>query len=376
MLFALKEYKASVLEIPGQLERIRQESTLMAKIEHPNVVRSYGLLPSRAAIALHLLEWVDGPTLQNWVKTAPDEGYTWEALRSVALGVLDGLDTLHSRSILHRDLKSENVLMAGTVPKITDLGIAEARSDENATMHTQVKDFIGSIRFASPNFVRGENFVVEDDVYGYGTIFFELCTGSQVYEEVVRKTLLTAEILARAPKIPSLRQQIPGPVRTLLQGCLHPDRKRRPTTAQLRDGITSPETSKYVQSELDAQNRAQRGYAVVSVDSDGKNAFVDLRGEDDFSGFEEVWRIVRRLHKVNVPSAGGDVEPECWIADVHIKHVHGGLAYCMRVTRHWQNDPGSRSQLGMFGLVGPSGHWDYSEPTPSKIQVGDLLVKR
>jgi serine/threonine protein kinase len=105
----------------------------------------------------------------------------------VALGVLDALTELHAQSIFHRDLKTENVLMDGEIPKVTDLGIAEHALDDAATMHTQMKDFIGSIRFACPQFVRGEPFRPEDDLYAFGTVLFELLTGAQVYDDVERR---------------------------------------------------------------------------------------------------------------------------------------------------------------------------------------------
>lgn len=371
-LLALKEYKSGVLDSPGQFERIRQEAALASKVDHPNIVQSFGLLPTTDETALHLLEWVDGPTLQQW---AASSKHTWDGLRGVAAGLLDGLAALHELGILHRDLKSENVLMSDGSPKITDLGIAEVLINDQATMHTQVKDFIGSIRFASPQFIRGEPFVPADDIYGVGTILFELFTGTQVYEDVVRKTLLSAEILSAPPKVGTLREGIPGPIRTLLEGTLSPDRARRPQISQLADAINTPENSVYIQSELDAQTRARRGYEVIAVEDDGDTAFVDLRGDSEFNGLDKVWRVVRRTRKVKVPSAGGEVELERWVADVHTKHVHGGVAQCIRVVRRWHADNSSNSRFDRFGLWGSTGHWLYDEPKPGKMQRGDLLVE-
>src|SRR5690606_368692 len=123
-----------------------------------------------------------------------------DARRKILLQLVDGLEALHTNQVLHRDIKSENamVLKDGTA-KLMDLGIVLDLTDEAATMHTQVKDFIGSIRFASPQFVRGEKFAPEDDIYGLGTIAFELATGERVYDGVERKTLLPTEILQRPP---------------------------------------------------------------------------------------------------------------------------------------------------------------------------------
>lgn len=373
---ALKEYKSSALEAAGQAERVRQEAELTAKVSHPNIVKSFGILPSsEPGTVLHVLEWIEGPTLQSWVKASQGTALRWQKVHAVAVGVLDGLEALHSSSVLHRDLKSENVLMANDIPKITDLGIAEVHFDDSATMHTQVKDFIGSIRFASPQFVRGEKFAIEDDTYGYGTILFELCTGAQVYDEVIRKTLLTAEILTRPPKIPALLDDVPGPLRTVLEGTLHPTRKRRPTLSQLREALATPTSSPYIQSELDAQSKDRRGYEVVSAQGDGSSVFVDLRGDAEFSGTDEVWHIVRRTTAINVPSAGGAIEAEEWIADVHVKHAFGGIAHCITVARRWHADPSASGRSRTLDMFGSFGRLAYDDPKNSRIKVGDLLVK-
>lgn len=260
-------------------------------------------------------------------------------------------------------------------PKITDLGIAEVDSNDTATMHTQLKDFIGSIRFASPQFVRGEKFQPADDIYGFGTILFELCTGVQVYEYVERKTLLATEILANPPKIPSLLGDVPKPIRTLLEGCLHPKCNRRPTINQLRESLLSPDSSAYIQNELDAQNKDLRGYEVIEIDDKGAVGFVDLRGRDIESyELDGVWTIVRRSQEAHVPSAGGIVQIEKWVADVRIKHIHAGVAQCIRVSRRWHSEP--KNNFG-FGLgLGLTGQWKYDEPPPLPIMLGDLLVKK
>lgn len=73
---AIKEYKPSILDVPGQRQRIRQEASLTSKLKHPNVVRSWGLVPDEATGAeLHILEWIDGLTLQAWNKRESDRSW-------------------------------------------------------------------------------------------------------------------------------------------------------------------------------------------------------------------------------------------------------------------------------------------------------------
>lgn len=377
---AVKQYKAATLEIPQQLDRIRQEAELTAKVTHENIVRSYGLVPgSDDGEAFHILEWVDGQTLKQWIATLPQEAKAWERLQAVALGVVEGIDALHSQKIMHRDLKSENILMHGDTPKITDLGIAEAAADDSATMHTQLKDFIGSIRFASPQFVRGEKYSAEDDVYGFGTVLFELCTGRPVYEDVARKTLLPQRILEAPPTIPPLLPTIPPPIRTVIEGCLHPERARRPTLSELREAVRTPESSAYAQRERDAQSNAERGYPVIHADSDGTQVWVDVGGH--YGNLEDkVTRVVRLDGSITVPRTGGTIVRERWIADVQIKHVYGTTAHCIRVERRW-HERGNNAHRVLGGslsafasVMGRDGEWMSGDARPSKIRVGDRLI--
>lgn len=108
-LVAVKQFKPELLAAEEQLRRVRQEADVGRTLKNPNLVRTYGLLPSSDAPEFLVMEWIDGANLAEWNRNveAPD----WATIRSIALGVVDGLTAIHAAGVHHRDIKPENVMV-------------------------------------------------------------------------------------------------------------------------------------------------------------------------------------------------------------------------------------------------------------------------
>jgi len=207
-LVAAKEFKPEMLASPEQAKRIEQEAQIGVRMQSHYLARIYakdvgeGVPPSHCVL---FMEWIDGPTLTTWArKRKPGRPVQWDSIKPVCLQILSGIKELHKAGIHHRDLKPDNIMLrSGSQPVIMDVGVAEIARGEDHTMHTRVKDFLGSVRYASPQFIRGEAFEPSDDVYSLGCTFLELVTGRQPYEEEERKVLLPAIVLQAPPVVPS-----------------------------------------------------------------------------------------------------------------------------------------------------------------------------
>jgi serine/threonine protein kinase len=384
-IIAIKQYKPSLLAIPGQKERIVQEAKLGASIRHPNFVKSYGIIHNTDDTILLAMDWVPGQQLATW-NVDPSSPKDWLCIQSLSLELVSAVEALHKENVYHRDLKSENVIVSTyNHAKLKDLGIAEMVADDAVTMHTQVKDFIGSIRFASPQFVRGEQYQSEDDVYGLGTILFELTTGTRVYDEVERKTLLTSEILQRPPAFPGLLSGVPEPIQTLIVGMLYPNRARRPTLSEVRSTFEDPESSKYIKKELAAQDQERRGYDVIHVcDEDkGHSIYADLRGKK-LNPSEDIYIVVRRLQPIEVPSQSSQVAPERWVSYVKLRHTtEQGIGHFVRVEKRKKNnqltpqfytaDEYLNRKIG-YEYRQRQVEYEYVDKISCNFQVGDIIV--
>ncbi len=372
-IVAVKQYKPDMLR-NNQFARIQQEANLCAKIKNSNFVVSYGLFGEPDSCVILVMEWLDGSQLDKWINDRKDLD-NWDNIQKMIISLISAVEALHDVEVMHRDIKTENIMIdsAGNV-KLMDLGIAEQITEDADTMHTQVKDFIGSIRFASPQFVSGEPFKPADDVYALGTVIFELLTGKRVYEDVERKTLLTHEILLHQPTIPDLLPSIPPPMRTVLQGMLNPERSRRPTLIELRSAIEKPDNAEYIQRELEAQSKEQRGYEVILVDKNSLSVHADLRGESP--QIDSIWSGVRRGEAVKVPSRGGSVSTENWIAYVKLKHIYNGVGQFVTVTKQWKSTSDFAGISSALRSIS-GGYHEYEEDDAKQggVNVGDIVIK-
>jgi eukaryotic-like serine/threonine-protein kinase len=370
-LVAVKEYHPSLVATPGQLDRIRQEAALGQQLRHPHVVQTYRLyepIELAGAPTVLILEWVEGRTLDQWYAAQP-RPVKWEIIRSICLNVIDGVAELHARSTFHRDLKPENIMVRTSgAAVVMDIGVAEITDSNEHTLHTSVRDFVGSVRFASPQFILGDGqFTAADDIYSLGATFFLLFTGRMIYEEVERKPVLPIMVVNDPPRIDSLAEEIPPAMKVLLQGCLHRERKRRPSLSDLAESIRNPEGATYITRELELQAAESRSYPVIEILDDGASFLADLSGDNPEVG--DTYRVVRPGRKITVPSYNREITPETWVAEAVLKHVHANVGHFILWGRRWQE--GKNSLYSMIGAI--PGQWVEQEKLTPKVRKNDVL---
>ena len=317
-IIAVKEYRESILEVPNQIQRIKQEGEIGKTIDHKNLVKIYcSYIPENPTETHYLfMEWVDGMMLHRWASNLRSNA-SWTRVQNVCLGIVDGIKALHENEIVHRDIKPENVMVVGDTPKVMDIGIAEITSENEHTLGTRMEDFLGSIRYASPQFLYGETFHQKDDIYSIGATLLETLTGVQPYEDIKRKPILSIAIIQAPPPVGKMRDNVPGHIKILLEGCLHPDRARRPTLNEIEDALKSNIGTVYIKAELRRQTAEKKYYDVLKMDEDSGGFFADV-GSDSPETFIE-YNVIRRESAINVPSLGTDVEPEIWVATAELR---------------------------------------------------------
>ena len=186
---ALKLLHVSLEHQPRALERFRREGKALERIAHPGIVRvlEAGLLDNRPFLAM---ERIEGTSLAELVRQArergprpglpvdalalPGEGSALERAVRLVARLARALAAAHREGVLHRDLNPRNVLVrADGEPVVIDFGLMRASGDPTLTGSG---DLLGTPQYMAPEQARGERVDERTDVFGLGTILYELLT--------------------------------------------------------------------------------------------------------------------------------------------------------------------------------------------------------
>ena len=368
---AIKEYTPSILSIDGQAERIKQEAELGQELQHSNLVKTYGLRSTESNEHILFLEWIEGDTLEDWYSKQP-KPVEWEQIKKICLGIISGVSELHDNDVFHRDIKPENIMLrADGTAVLMDIGVAEITGDNEHTMHTLVKDFVGSVRYASPQFVMGEKFTARDDIYSLGATFYLLFTGKRPYYMTERKPVLPIQVVSNPPKVESLQGDIPAPMKTVLEACLNKLPERRPSLEALKDCLNNPDGAEFISTELSRQTDETRTFCVIEVMGSAGSFYADLAGGTASLDYE--YTVVRKERKpINVPSYNRKIIPERFIAKAVLKHTYQNIGFFHVIGRRWVSDR-SRGISDFFAP--PTGRMLNEEMVNERVEVGDLVLK-
>ena len=226
---AVKVLPSSSFDDPTARARLVREARAAAALNHPNICTIYevGEADGQAYIAMEL---VAGQTLSAMLI-----GGALPAEHVVHYGrqLADALAHAHERGVVHRDLKSNNVIVTpDRRVKVLDFGLAKRAVDSDMTaaitqMHaslTQAGTAVGTLPYMSPEQLRGENVQISSDLWALGVMLYEMATGSRPFKGHTPFEL-SAAILSDAPvEIPA---HIAHEVRTAIAGCLKREPSRR-----------------------------------------------------------------------------------------------------------------------------------------------------
>ena len=192
---------------PELVRRFRTERQILANLNHPNVARLLDGGETDDGLPFLVMEYVEGSTILDYCN---EQRLGLKQRLSLFLDVCDAIQHAHQNFVIHRDIKSSNVIVAadGTV-KLLDFGIAKLLQSQ-LMLHT-VAETVADARLltpanASPEQLRNSQITTATDVYGLGLLLYELLTGHSAYELTgVSRTELERVICETMPSPPSLR---------------------------------------------------------------------------------------------------------------------------------------------------------------------------
>ncbi|KAK3289357.1 hypothetical protein CYMTET_3208 [Cymbomonas tetramitiformis] len=170
---AIKVMDTDVPDLDDLWRSFWREINFHCKLHHPNIVRFLGACTKNKAPAL-LLELCERGSLYDIITRAKKNGggLDWSVRLRYALDAAKAMVFLHNKHVIHRDLKSPNLLVdRGNVCKVSDFGLSRV----SAGTEPGVRDLFNP-RWAAPELLRGEDYDKSVDVYSFGTILWELAT--------------------------------------------------------------------------------------------------------------------------------------------------------------------------------------------------------
>lgn len=164
---------------PQQEERVnrfKREAQAAGTLNHPNIMTVFSFSED-AGRTFMAMEYLDGGTLRNEIDT---KGFIpVDRAIEIALQVLDGLGHAHSKGVIHRDIKPDNIqILSNGVIKITDFGIARLTFQPNLTMDGQV---FGTPSYMSPEQVVGKDIDQRSDLFSLGVVLYEMISGQKPF---------------------------------------------------------------------------------------------------------------------------------------------------------------------------------------------------
>ena len=226
---AIKRLRPDTRISETRRRRFRREARLAAGLDHPAIVRVYDLLEVDGLECI-VMEYVEGMTVRALLKGGPiPPRYVLE----LGISIAGALDLAHQNGGIHRDLKTENILVTPTgQPKITDFGVAkQLLTDEGSLTKSAV--LLGTCRAMAPEQALAKSIDHRADLFAFGVLLYEMLTTVSPFED--RNDLVTLQrITTKEP--PPLRNYLPRAPKELsrlLDDLLQKDPDDRPQNAAL-----------------------------------------------------------------------------------------------------------------------------------------------
>lgn len=301
-IVAVKILKTEFAGSDEFLRRFRNESKAIALLSHPNIVKIYDV-GFTEKVQFIVMEYVDGITLTDYIEQ--QSVLKWRDSIHFTVQILKALQHAHDRGIVHRDVKSQNVMLLrdGTI-KVMDFGIARFNRENNKTMSEKT---IGSVHYISPEQARGDITDERSDIYSVGVALYEMVTGKKPFDGDTPVSIALMHMQSVPKKPTELNSTIPEGLEQIILRAMQKEPSQRYQTAgeMIKDleelkknpGIifeykynSTDGTTKYFDRPIPAGEQEQprrRKEMVVEIPEDYDDDYDDYDYDDDEDEYED-----------------------------------------------------------------------------------------
>ena len=215
------------------VRRIQNEARTLARLHHPNVVEviTAGVTSDELRLPYYLMERLSGQSL----RVILEKKGRLELTHAYHIGIdlLDALDHAHDKGVIHRDVKPDNIFLhrtiaGATVTKLLDFGIVSMLDDR--VRETGAR-FLGTLRYAAPEQLRGDKPTAKTDVYSAALVIYEIVAGRGPFDDEGDSNRIAVAHMNRPPPPASQFADVPRGLDVLLIAALSKDPDARPRDA-------------------------------------------------------------------------------------------------------------------------------------------------
>jgi serine/threonine-protein kinase len=266
---AVKLLRAEIVTNEEAVRRFRQEAQSASAIKHKNIIEisDIGELPDKRVYMC--MEFLEGAAFNDIIKQPIDP---IRALH-ILIQTCDGLSAAHHHSIVHRDMKPENIFIttrdSAEVPKLLDFGIAKVSGNDGQNNLTRTGTIFGTPFYMAPEQALGQQVDHRADIYSIGVIMYEVFTGSVPFKADSFMAILTQHITTE-PKHPDQMaaehgRQIPPGITDIIVRCMRKEPTERYATMEELKGALVQAYRHLAGPGMSAYMDAAQGSAAYSM---------------------------------------------------------------------------------------------------------------
>jgi len=244
---AIKVLREDFADNPEAFERFRREARNTSQLSHPNAVTMYDFGQTDDGLVYIILEYIDGLDLKAIITR---EGpIPEERAIIIFIQICDVLEEAHEQNIIHRDLKSENIMLCRKSKqkdfvKVLDFGIAKLMDVGGKTSGgtlTQKGVVFGTPQYMCPEQVKGEKMDQRSDIYSLAVIMYEVLTGNLPFNTSNPVDIMVMQVKKKAPPLrKSSDLKISSNIEKIIHKCLEKKPENRFQSArELREALST-----------------------------------------------------------------------------------------------------------------------------------------
>jgi serine/threonine-protein kinase len=225
-LVALKFLPPHLADSRDAVERLCREARAISALNHPHIATIYELGRANGQFFL-ALEYLPGGTVRSMVQEMEAAGIQMPVKRlfQFAIEIAEGLCHAHRCGIVHRDVKTDNVMLAADeAVKLTDFGLAKLSGGSRLT---QAGSIVGTASYMSPEQARGADVDSRSDIFSFGVVLFEMATGRLPFRGPHEAAILAKILNDPAPNVTDLRPELPEGLNSILTRALEKGPEQR-----------------------------------------------------------------------------------------------------------------------------------------------------